>query len=253
MKIVIIGTGNVATQLGFAFKNAGHTILQVYGRDLIKASSLAKVLNAHFTNLISTINTTADIYLFAVSDSYITRIAKELLLKKQLVVHTSGSVTINVFKNKYINYGVFYPVQSILKNRKVDFKNTPICLEAINESSSKQLLTLAKSVSNTIYILNSEQRSQLHLAAVFVNNFTNHLFVIAERILSKKDISFDLLKPLIKQTADNIKKSKPFALQTGPALRGDTKILRKHLRMLDNMPQYKRIYQNISESIRKQK
>lgn len=251
MKIVILGTGNVAIQLGFAFQKAGHHILQVYGRNIIAAVSLAKKMNAGFAINLKEIDKSANIYLVTVSDSSIQKVLQELPLKRQLIAHTSGSVPMSAFGKRFLNQGVFYPLQSISKNIKTNFKSTPICIEAGNEESQKKLMQLAGSISNEVYVINSEKRLFLHLAAVFVNNFTNHLFAIAENILLQNDLPFDLLKPLISQTAAKIKNQNPADMQTGPAARNDKKIIGTHLNMLKKYPYYRNIYRDITESIQK--
>ncbi|MEP7170888.1 MAG: DUF2520 domain-containing protein [Bacteroidota bacterium] len=253
MKIVILGTGNVATQLGIAFRKAKHQIIQVYGRNTSHAKALAEKLNADFTTDLKEINQQAEIYILAVTDSSSQSILKELKLKKQLVVHTSGSVSIKVFGNKFLNSGVFYPVQTISKTIPLNFRTSPICIESNNDSSELKLIQLAKSISNEIYQINSEQRRALHLAAVFVNNFTNHLFHIGSTILSEKNLAFDLLKPLINQTVNNLKIKTPAEAQTGPAKRSDKEIINRQLKMLEKYPAYKKIYKDITESIEKTK
>lgn len=249
MKIVILGTGNVASQLAYALLIAGHDIVQVYGRDKEAATKLSEKLNTTFTDDLKKINLKADIYIIAVADTAIPEIVKKLALKNQVIVHTSGSVSINVFTNKYINCGVLYPVQTISKNGKTNFKTTPFCIEASNTKSLKVLEMIAESLSAPFYHVNSDQRKTLHLAAVFANNFTNHLFTIAEKILSEKNLPFDLLKPLIKETVKKIRTHSPAAVQTGPAKRKDNIILEKHLKILEKNPLYKKIYMDISESI----
>lgn len=253
MKIVIIGTGKVATQLGSAFKIAGHVILQVYGRNIFSARLLAEKLKAEFTSDIKLLNNSADIYLIAVSDSAIEKIISEISVKAKVVAHTSGAVSINVFGKKFLNRGVFYPLQTITDKSNLNFRSTPICIEAGSEFTKRKLMQLAKSISNEIYFINSKQRSALHLAAVFANNFPNHLFAIAENILVKNNLPFKMLKPLISQTVENISNKRPLEVQTGPASRNDIKTIRKHLAELNKRPLYKKIYRDITESIIKAK
>ncbi|MEO5570013.1 MAG: DUF2520 domain-containing protein [Bacteroidia bacterium] len=249
MKIVIIGTGNVAEQMGIAFLKAKYEIIQVVGRNTIHSKALAEKLQTDFTTNLQKINREGEIYIVAVTDAAITKILKELNLKEQLVVHTSGSVSITVFGKKFLNHGVFYPVQTISKNSSVNFRTAPICIEANNNSSQKKLVQLAKSISNEIVLINSEQRSVLHLAAVFVNNFTNHLFTVGEHILKKNNLSYNLLKPLINETINKVENQNPSEVQTGPAVRGDNLIIERHLKMLKKYPAYKKIYKDITESI----
>ncbi len=256
MKIVIIGSGNVATQLGIALKAANHRILQVSGRSESAAKKLAKKLSCSFTSELKNISNQADVYIIAVTDNSIKDIASSLenfkpqtLNIKPVFLHTSGSVSINIFGKKFENVGVFYPVQTFSAKHKVTFKYIPVCLEANNPAAKKKITTLAKSITKKIHYINSDQRKKVHLAAVFANNFCNHLFAIAENILKKENISFDLLRPLILETALKVQHDSPLNMQTGPAKRGDTSVIEGHLKMLGKKKEFRKIYELMSESI----
>lgn len=254
INIVLIGSGNVATQLGSAFIKAGHNIVGIVSRNAITGAALAKKMQCPYATVLSKQLAATDVILIAVKDDEIKNVVKQLPITKALVVHTSGSIHINVFENSIKNYGVFYPLQT-LKNNKQNFKKVPICLEVKNKSkknkSNEQLLfNLGKSISDTIYFLDSEQRLHTHLAAVFANNFTNHLYAVAEKILSNNNLPFELLKPLINQTALNANKFSPVKNQTGPAVRNDKITLDKHLKLLKNDPQLSELYKRITNSIR---
>ena len=246
--IVLIGAGNIATQLGAALKRANHIIVQVYSKHQSSSQKLAKLLKCEHTNSPEKINKTADIYIIAVNDDAISEVAKQLNLSDRIVVHTSGSVAMDVLKPTSKNIGVFYPLQTFSKNKTVDFKNVPICLEANNTKTYKTLEQLAKSISNNVKKVNSEQRINIHIAAVFACNFTNHFYTIANDILQANKLSLDIIKPLIAETAEKIKNNPPAKMQTGPAIRGDKKTMDKHLKMLTNK-NYKQLYQLISKSI----
>ncbi len=247
-KIVFIGAGNVATHLGLALKKTGQNILQVVSQKNTSANTLAKILNCDFTSDLNKINTHADIYIIAVKDDAIVEVAKQLHLKDKIVVHTSGSISMENVRASSKNYGVFYPLQTFSKGKKVNFLKIPICLEANNSSTFKVLETLAKSISNDVQKTNSEQRKNIHIAAVFACNFSNHMYTIAEEILKSNKLSIDILKPLIEETAKKIKKNSPAEMQTGPAIRGDKKIMKAHSKLITNKKQ-KQIYQLISSSI----
>ena len=249
MKIIIIGSGNVATQIGQALKSAGHTILQVYGRNTASAKTLAKKLSCPFTTTISDISGGADFYMVALSDEAIKPFLQKFNIRDQLIFHTSGSVSLSVFGNKYKNCCVFYPVQTFSMKRNVSFKNIPVCLEAANQLTKKKIIALAKTLTTKIHYLDSRQRKIIHLAAVFSNNFSNHLFVIAEHLLAHERISFDVLKPLILETAMKVQHESPTDMQTGPAKRGDASILKEHLEMLKRKKKFREIYMLMSESI----
>ncbi len=256
MKIVIIGSGNVATQLGKALKDAGHEILQVYSRSKSSSKTLAKKLSCDSTNDLKNISRQAEVYIIAVSDSAIPEVLRAIRntkykIKNTIVLHTSGSVSIDAFEKNYKNYGVLYPVQTFSAKRNVDFKNIPVCIEANNPSSKKKITALAKSITKKIHYLDSDQRKKVHLAAVFANNFSNHLFTIAEHMLIKENISFDLLRPLILETALKVQHDSPLEMQTGPAKRGDSSVISSQLEMLKNKKEFRDIYKLITESIEK--
>lgn len=246
--IVIIGAGNVATQLGLALKKAKYPILQVLSKRKASASKLGIILNAEHTSSYSKLNLNADFYIIAVSDDAISEVAKKLNLDKQIIVHTSGSVSLDVLKNSSTNIGVFYPLQTFSKERKANFRNIPICYEANNSKTHQRLLLLARSISRTVKSINSDQRKSIHLAAVFACNFTNHFYSIAEDILKSNNMSLDILKPLIEETTNKIKENSPSDMQTGPAIRDDKKTVIKHIGMLTDKDQ-KQAYKLISKLI----
>lgn len=248
-KIVLIGSGNVATQLGFALKKSKQNIVQVYSRNIKNAFSLAKLLKSDATNNVSKIISDADIYIIAIKDDEIASIAKKIKIENKIIVHTSGSVAIGVLKNMSKNYGVFYPLQTIAKNKKTNFSKIPICIEANNKSTFEILKQLASKISKHIYNIDSEQRKQIHLAAVFACNFTNQMYAIAEQILKQKKIPFTILYPLISETASKIKHNSPVLTQTGPAKRGDKKVMQEHLKLLSNKKDWAKLYSLISKQI----
>lgn len=248
-KIIFIGAGNVATHLALALHKKGYIISQVYSRHLSTASPLAKALKCAYTDVIAAIDTTADIYIIAVKDDAVSAIANTLRLKNKIVVHTSGSVPMDALKSVSKNYGVFYPLQTFSKNKKINFNNVPVCIEAINLPTLKNLSTLAQSISDNVQKINSEQRKVIHLAAVFACNFSNHLYAIADNILTANKLSLDILKPLIEETATKIMYNTPADVQTGPAVRNDKETMNSHLQLLQGNKEYQRLYQLLSKSI----
>ena len=249
MKIVMIGSGNVATQLGLAFTNAGHHVIQVFSRNELSAGMLSKKLSCSFTTNISDISASADVYVIALTDEAIKPFLKKFRIHDKVVIHTSGSVSLSVFGRGYKNYGVLYPVQTFSMKRKVDVSKIPFCIESNNLSSGRKITSLAKTLSSRIHFLNSSERKVIHLAAVFSNNFSNHLFAIAEKMLKQKNVSFDILRPLILETAIKVQHDSPFVMQTGPAKRGDQLVLDAHLKILKQHKRFRQIYKLMSESI----
>lgn len=245
IRVSIIGSGNVAQHLIQAFsKTADIELVQVFSRKATAVSHLIPI--DKITSDLSELKT-VDLTIIAVTDDAIAEVSKELPFKNQFVAHTSGSVSIDAIDSKN-RQGVFYPLQTFSKSKEVDFKLIPICLEAQTEKDFQTIETVAKSISNTVYKINSEQRKALHIAAVFVSNFVNHLYQIGNDICIENDLSFDILKPLIKETATKVLRLSPNEAQTGPAKRKDTQIINAHLNFLKDDNQ-KEIYKLLTKSI----
>jgi predicted short-subunit dehydrogenase-like oxidoreductase (DUF2520 family) len=245
--IVLLGFGNVSFHLINALNEVHkNTVIQIYNRHNISLNS--ELNHIPFTTDVSKIKD-ADLYIIAIPDDSITAFSEILPLKNKLVVHTSGSVSMDALSEKN-RKGVFYPLQTFSKNRAVNFKNIPICIEATEATDLNLLINLGKTLSEKVVEINSEERSKLHLAAVFVNNFVNHLYAIGDDILSKNKLSFDLLQPLIEETASKIITLSPSKVQTGPASRGDQKTIEKHLHLLKEGPNWV-LYEQLTKSITK--
>ncbi|MBK8143150.1 MAG: DUF2520 domain-containing protein [Chitinophagaceae bacterium] len=253
MDIVIIGSGNVAAVLGRKFKAAGHTILQIYSRNAAAASELAYEWDTESTNYKITINKNADVYIIAVSDDAIDDVTADLKLPGKIVVHTAASVPKEVLKNVTTHYGVFYPLQSLRKEMK-SLPDTPIFYDGSDELTKRKLESLAKSIlREKVTEAGDEARLKLHIAAVVVSNFTNHLYALAETFCRKEGLDFKQLLPLIEETALRIKDVSPHEAQTGPAARHDKETIQKHLELLKDHPQLKNIYLLLTESIQQEK
>ncbi|MCC9074315.1 DUF2520 domain-containing protein [Flavobacterium sp. F-65] len=245
IKITLIGSGNVSQHLINAFaKNSAIELIEVYSRT---KKDISPLLNSNKIVTDLTLLKEADLYIIAVSDDAIATVSEQLPFKNKLVVHTSGTASLQAI-NKKNRSGVFYPLQTFTKNKEVDFKAIPLCLEAENSSDYLVLETVAKSISDAVYSINSEQRKALHVAAVFVNNFTNHLYQIGQEICEEHQVSFDILKPLIAETANKINTLSPIDAQTGPAKRNDTTTIESHLSYLSDENQ-KNIYALLTKSI----
>ncbi|MES2269172.1 MAG: F420-dependent NADP oxidoreductase [Bacteroidota bacterium] len=249
MRITIIGSGNVATHLAAALKNAGHRIVQVYSRNLHNASLLAYHVGAVAVDKSEDISPDTDIFILAIKDDAIASFVPELSSYNKPIAHTSGAVDLNEIAKITPNAGVFYPLQTFSKTKEVNFREVPLCIEGADETITKTLEGLARDISNNVYRVNSAQRKVLHLAAVFACNFTNHLYSIGEQLLTGSDMSFDMLRPLIAETADKIKGHSPASVQTGPAIRNDELTMQSHLQMLNDKPDLQEIYTRLSQDI----
>ncbi|TPG37618.1 Rossmann-like and DUF2520 domain-containing protein [Flavobacterium pectinovorum] len=244
-RITIIGSGNVAQHLIKAFtKSDAIEIVQVFSR---KKEALASVIN--FEKIVSDFEEIieADLYIIAVSDKAISEVSKQLPFQNRIVVHTSGAASIETLDPKN-RKGVFYPLQTFSKSKAIDFSTVPMCLEAENTFDFRVLETVAKSISNAVFPINSDQRKALHVSAVFVNNFTNHLYQIGQEICTEHQVPFEVLRPLIQETAEKIKTLDPIDAQTGPAKRNDSTTIEAHLEYLTNENQ-KNIYKLLTQSI----
>lgn len=246
--ITIIGSGNVAQQLAPALKKSGYSIYEICSRNTVKGKRLAKKVGASYLNDFKKIYDAGGIIIIAVKDDAITEVVEKLpVLKNSLVIHTSGATDIKVLKKKFKNCGVLWQIQTIKARTKIDFKKVPFVIEANNLLAKKKLTQLAKRLSNKVYTLNSQQRRVLHLGAVWVNNFPNHLYYLAKTLLKKHRLPFELFGPLILSTAENGIKD-PGAAQTGPAKRNDKKTMKEHLKLLPEK-NYRDLYKLISKSI----
>lgn len=249
MDIVFIGSGNVAAVLGRKFKAAGHTILQIYSRNASAASELAYEWDTESTNYISLINKNADVYLVTVNDDAIATVAKELLLPGKIVAHTAASVPKEILKTVTAHYGVFYPLQSLRKEMSYS-PDVPVFFDGSDELTKKKLELLAHSIAmEKVTEAGDDARLKLHVAAVVVSNFTNHMYVMAEEYCRKEGLDFGQLLPLIEETASRIKDISPRQAQTGPAIRHDSETIHKHLELLKKHPQLKNLYILLTESI----
>ena len=248
MEIVLIGTGNTASILGHKLKAAGHNIVQIYGRNAQAASDLAYELDTESTNYWSIVTRQADLYIIAVSDIAIEEIIRELGFPNKTIVHTAASVSKEILRPAAEHYGVLYPLQS-LKKGSGRLPDIPILIDASDEATLKELDNLAHTITTHVEEAGDEERLKLHLAAVFCNNFVNHLYALMEDYCKRENISFNLLKPLILETALRIETVSPSDAQTGPAVREDSNTLQKHLQMLERYTHLKEIYQLFTKSI----
>jgi len=226
ISIAIVGTGNVGTHLFKAFYEVKDVEVSIINSR--KLDTLPK----------------SDLTIIAVADDAIAEVSSNI--SNSFVVHTSGSVPMNALQN-LTSKGVFYPLQSFSKEKEVNFSGIPFCLEAENSKDLSKLERLVSLLGGKIYHINSEQRKRIHIAAVFANNFTNHMYAMANDICKEHDIPFDILHPLIAETSEKIKTMNPLEAQTGPAIRDDQKTIQNHLHLLNESQ--KEMYLKLTASI----
>ncbi|MDR2148055.1 MAG: DUF2520 domain-containing protein [Tannerella sp.] len=247
-RVVFIGAGNVATHLAPAMQASGFEIGQIFSRSLGSAQLLAQKLHCNCTANIKEITPDADIYIFAVTDDALPNLVRQIPQNSGVWIHTAGSIPMNIFNGYSERYGVIYPLQTLSKNRAVDFRQVPLFIEANHTDTEIIIREIADSVSSIVNAVDSEKRKYLHLAAVFACNFTNYLYAVATEIIEKQDIDRNVLQPLIDETAAKLHTMTPVEAQTGPAVRNDRKTMEKHLEMIENK-EIRELYKMISENI----
>lgn len=249
MMISIIGSGNTATVLGKLLKENNHTINEITGRNKTAVNNLAELLNAHACVELNKLNKNSEAYIIAVNDDAVAEVSAQLDLNDKIVVHTCGSVSINVLEKASENYGVLYPLQSLRKELSYA-PAIPFLVDGNNAFARENIFNLASSISNYVTSADDATRLKYHLSAIVVSNFSNHLFALAKGYCDSNNTNFDLLLPLIEETVNRMHYYNPAAMQTGPAARGDEAVIQKHLMLLNHFPQLQNLYEVISESIK---
>lgn len=250
-QIVFIGAGNLATNLAKALYYKGFRIVQVYSRTEESARALAMKVEADYTTDLNAISKNAKLYIVALKDAAFAELLPQITADKQnsLLVHTAGSIPMSIWEEHAQRYGVFYPMQTFSKLREVDFREVPFFIEANTPEDTELLKAIAATLSEKVYDATSEQRKSLHLSAVFISNFTNHMYALADELLKKYDLPFDVMLPLIDETARKVHELTPREAQTGPAVRYDENVMNNHLSMLVDSPALQEIYKLMSKSI----
>ena len=249
MRITLIGSGNVATHLGAALKNAGHHIVQVYSPNAQNAALLAYHIKAEAVSNLHDVNAHTDLMIISVKDDAIDEVAAALAVHQKPIVHTSGATALSVLMKYTEHAGVIYPLQTFSKIREVDFRQVPVCIEGAYEDLTAELQALAQTISNNVQTVNSQQRKILHLAAVFACNFPNYLYHTAQQLLAAHQLDFGLLRPLITETALKVEHQLPANVQTGPAIRHDHQTMLAHMQLLENNELLHNIYNLLSQAI----
>jgi predicted short-subunit dehydrogenase-like oxidoreductase (DUF2520 family) len=248
----LIGAGNVSWHLGRHLHKCGYEVLDVYSRTPEKAMTLAEELDASWSSEFNDIPAECDLYLLMVPDDAIAEVAASLsqnIPPNSLVMHTSGATPAGVLSPYFPRHGVFYPLQTFSQGREVDFTEVPLCLYTALPEDYPKVEQLAQTLVKNVYAIDDRQRAQLHLAAVFVNNFTNYLQFISREITSEHELSADLLQPLLRETIAKLDTLSPLQAQTGPAVRGDELSMNRHLKMLEKHPEWAEIYRLLSQGI----
>ncbi len=246
--VSFIGSGNVATALALGMRNSGLRIVEVYSPDPSHAGRFTELTGCEIADDFSNINKNSDLYILAVPDDKVKELAGILPDVSGIVVHTSGITPLEALSSAR-DYGVFYPLQTFTIGQPVDLSEVPFLIEGSTEEITKLLMLLASKLSRSVHNITSGQRKYFHLAAVFVSNFSNHLYSVASQLLEEQGLDFDFLKPLIRQTAAKIENMPPLEAQTGPARRNDRKAMAEHLKMLEDHPEFEALYKMISGQI----
>ena len=253
MRIALIGAGRVASCMGPRLKQAGHTVTGVYSRTLANAEQLAKVVGAPAFNSLESVPE-ADVYLVMLSDDALVQLAPAIVKgrEKALFLHTAGSVPMDLWKEAGAQrYGVLYAMQTFSKGADIDWPEVPVFVEGCNPQELRIVTSLASALSGKVTELSSEGRKKLHVAAVFTCNFSNHMYSIAQKLLATEGVPFSVMLPLVRETARKVETMSPENAQTGPAIRGDRKVMDQHLELLKDYPEYAELYRLISTDINK--
>lgn len=253
MKIALIGAGNVATCLGPRLKEAGHEITAVYSRTVESARILADRLGATYTTDLKAVPA-SDAAIVMLKDDALKELAPAIAdsLKDSLLLHTAGSVPMDIWYTAgAMKYGVLYPMQTFSKTSVIDWSQVPLFIEGSSDQTLNSIKELALTVSPDVTVLSSEGRKKLHLAAVFTCNFSNHMYAIAEQLLADEGVPFRVMLPLVRETARKVETMSPKDAQTGPAIRGDRKVIDEHLALLKDNPEFAELYRLISTDINK--
>lgn len=250
-QVSIIGAGKVANSLAHALENKNIAIGEIYSRRLDQAQKLSKAIaGASAVDSLDFSSSKSTIFLMAVKDDAISEIARQIHIPKgRYIAHTSGTVSMHDLSDVGDHFGIFYPLQTFSSDQSVDFSEIPLLIDGNNQKTTDMLMRIGNSISQNVSIASEHDRQQLHVAAVFASNFTNRMLAASEEILKDTNLALDVLKPLVKQTIDNVFEQGPDQALTGPAVRNDQSTINKHLDMLKGYPQWKEIYKQLTEQI----
>ena len=249
LQIVLIGSGNLATNLAKKLVEKKYNIKQVFSNQIENAKRLADLIDAsQYTNQIKDIVTDADLYIFSLKDNILESVISQIPPNNGIWIHTAGSMPLSIFEGKVKNYGVFYPLQTFSKNKQLSWDEIPILIESNNTHTLRTIEILAKDISNRVIELPTDKRKYVHLSAVYACNFVNCMYVLGQNYIDQTELPFEILLPLIEETANKVKTLAPKDAQTGPAVRMDSFVIDKQLALITN-PLHKSIYELISKAI----
>ncbi len=247
--ITIVGTGNVAWHLGQAFTSAGIKVLHIAGRDVEKAQQLSENFKSSSFGDLNTDMPETDVFLLAVKDDVIRTIAEKVYKPGRILVHCAGAIGADILHMPDNHYGVIWPMQTLIKQNAIDLKETLVAVSASSPELQDALKNLVSKITNRVIKVNDAQRAIMHLSAVWINNYTNHMYDIAYHLLKENDLPMELFFPMMDEHLSKLKTMNPDLLQTGPAIRGDMATLSKHKTMLEKHPDWQQLYDTLSKSI----
>lgn len=247
--ITLVGSGNAAWHIGHRLVDISCNIIKIISRGGKEAEALAKDLHCRVQTDFSISNADSQFVIVAINDTYLSEVLYKLDAQDTILVHTSGSLGLDVFPGNAKRFGVLYPFQTLTTGIKVDFSKVPLCIEGFDTQTTSEINELAGRMSSVVRVINSQQRRILHLTGVIGNNFTNHFMALAIELLEKNNMDKELLMPLLEETINKLKKTDPYDAQTGPARRNNKEVIDMHMKLLNSEPQLKKLYSLISDSI----
>lgn len=249
INITLVGAGNAAWHIGHRIVDIGYRVIKIINRKNERADVLATELHSYVQNDFTVSNADSDFVIVAINDSFLPEVLHKLDSKDCIILHTSGSMGMDVFPGETSRYGVLYPFQTLTAGTAVDFPKIPLCIEGSDIATTSDIEMLAGNLSSVVRIIDSEQRRILHLAGVMGNNFTNHFMALAIDMLEKNNLDKNLLMPLLEETITKLRKTNAFEAQTGPARRNNKEVIKMHLEILNEEPELKKLYSIVTDSI----
>ena len=247
--IVMIGAGNVSTHISRHFLSAGHNISCIYSRTEESVQRLATELGVSGTSHLENLPVEADFFIICVPYSAVDEVARQLRGRKGIWLHTAGALSMSVFDGISDEFGVLYPLQTLSRDRSIGKDRIPFLVEASSTTVMHKITALARSISEKVEKADTPTRLKVHLAAVFANNFSNHMVHVAQELLKEGGLDAGILDLLLEETFHKLREMDSFSAQTGPAVRGDRDTMNKHIELLKDHPEWEKLYTFISRDI----